>query len=104
MENGTVLIYHQQKRVAELEDQHKRDTTTTSLAMSHLVEKVAQLEEQVKSKNEQLQAVTVKTKGAAKRKKVGNGWILYIHWRKTWEKNLKRWKPFSSMQKMTEPK
>ena len=99
-----LLIYQQQKRVAELEDQHKRDTTTTSLAMSHLVEKVAQLEEQLKSKNEPLQAVNVKTKGAAKRKKVGNGWILYIHWRKTWEKNLKRWKPFSSMQKITEPK
>ena len=43
-----LLIYQQQKRVAELEDQHKRDTTTTSLAMSHLVEKVAQLEEQLK--------------------------------------------------------
>jgi uncharacterized protein YoxC len=46
--------------------------------MSRLVEKVAQLEEQLKSKDEQLQAVNVKTKGAAKRKKVGNGWILYM--------------------------
>ena len=82
-----LLIYQQQKRVAELEDQHKRDTTTTSLAMSHLVEKVAQLEEQLKSKNEQLQAVNVKTKGAAKRKKVGNGWILYMK-RRSLEKDM----------------
>ena len=82
-----LLIYQQQKRVAELEDQHKRDTTTTSLAMSRLVEKVAQLEEQLKSKDEQLQAVNVKTKGAAKRKKVGNGWILYMK-RRSLEKDI----------------
>ena len=82
-----LLIYQQQKRVAELEDQHKRDTTTTSLAMSRLVEKVAQLEEQLKSKDEQLQAVNVKTKGAAKRKKVGNGWILYMK-RRSLEKDM----------------
>ena len=82
-----LLIYQQQKRVAELEDQHKRDTTTTSLAMSRLVEKVAQLEEQLKSKNEQLQAVNIKAKGAAKRKKVGNGWILYMK-RRSLEKDM----------------
>ena len=82
-----LLIYQQQKRVAELEDQHKRDTTTTSLAMSRLVEKVAQLEEQLKRKDEQLQAVNVKTKGAAKRKKVGNGWILYMK-RRSLEKDM----------------
>ena len=82
-----LLIYQQQKRVAELEDQHKRDTTTTSLAMSRLVEKVAQLEEQLKNKDEQLQAVNIKTKGAAKRKKVGNGWILYMK-RRSLEKDM----------------
>ena len=56
--------------------------------MTHLVKKVAYLEEQLKSKDEQLRmseqlqqaAVLDKTKpkGAAKRKKVGNGWILFM--------------------------
>jgi len=94
-----LLIYQQQKRVAELEDQHKRDTTATSLAMARLVEKVANLEGQLKSKDEQLknkdeqlhlQSVVLdkaKPKGAAKHKKVGNGWILYMK-RRSLEKDM----------------
>ena len=72
-----LLMYQQQQRVAELEDKHKQckckhDTQATA----HLVKKVAYLEEQLKSKdeqlrmNEQLQQAAVldktKPKGAAK--------------------------------------
>jgi len=93
-----LLMYQQQQRVAELEDKHKQckcehDTQATS----HLVQKVAYLEEQLKSKDkqlrmsEQLQQADVldktKPKGAAKRKKVGNGWILFMKQRSL-EKDL----------------
>ena len=91
-------MYQQQQRVAELEDKHKHckckhDTQATA----HLVKKVAHLEEQLKSKDEQLRmseqlqqaAVLDKTKpkSAAKCKKVGNGWILYMK-RRSLEKDL----------------
>ena len=67
-------------------------------ATAHLVEKVAHLEEQLnKSKDEQLrlseqlQEAAVldkaKPKGAAKSKKVGNGWILFMKQRSL-EKDL----------------
>ena len=95
-----LLMYQQQQRVAELEDKHKlckckHDTQATA----HLVEKVAYLEEQLKSKDEPLlmrrseqlqQAVVLdktKPKGAEKRKKVGNGWILFMKQRSL-EKDL----------------
>jgi len=95
-----LLMYQQQQRVAELEDKHKQckcehDTQATS----HLVQKVAYLEEQLKSKDKQLRmseqlqqgAVTLdktkEPKGAAKRKKVGNGWILYMK-RRSLEKDM----------------
>ena len=95
-----MLMYQQQQRVAELEDKHKQckckhDTQATA----RLVEKVAHLEEQLKSKDEQLkrkdeqlhqQAVVLdkaKPKGAAKSKKVGNGWILFMKQRSL-EKDL----------------
>ena len=113
-----LLMHQQQQRVAELEDKHKQckckhDTQATA----HLVEKVAHLEEQLKSKDEQLknkeeqlqQAVVLdkaKPKGAAKRKKVGNGWILFMKQRsleKDLGENSSPWKPFLSMQKITEP-
>ena len=113
-----LLMYQQQQRVAELEDKHKQcKCKHDTQAMAHLAEKVAYLEEELKSKeeqlrmNEQLQQAAVldktKPKGAAKHKKVGNGWILFmkqrVHWRKTWGKNSKPWKPFSTMQKIMEP-
>ena len=93
-----LLMYQQQQRVAELEDKHKQckckhDTQATA----HLVKKVAYLEEQLKSKDEQLrmseqlqQAAVLdkaKPKGAAKSKKVGNGWILFMKQRSL-EKDL----------------
>ena len=96
-----LLMYQQQQRVAELEDKHKQckckhDTQATA----HLVEKVAHLEEQLKSKDEQLRTMSeqlqlqqaavldkTKPKGAAKCKKVGNGWILYMK-RRSLEKDL----------------
>ena len=56
--------------------------------MTHLVEKVADLEEQLKSKDEQLRmSEQLKPKGAAKSKKVGNGWILFMKQRSL-EKDL----------------
>src|SRR5210317_69297 len=95
-----LLMYQQQQRVAELEDKHKQckcehDTQATS----HLVQKVAYLEEQLKSKDKQLRMSEqlqlqqadmldkTKPKGAAKRKKVGNGWILFMKQRSL-EKDL----------------
>ena len=84
-----LLMYQQQQRVAELEDKHeqckcKHDTQATA----HLVKKVAYLEEQLKSKDEQLRmSEQLKPKGAATRKKVGNGWILYMK-RRSLEKDM----------------
>ena len=83
-----LLMYQQQQRVAELEDKHEQckcqhDTQATA----HLVKKVAYLEEQLKSKDEQLRMSEQLPKGAAKRKKVGNGWILYMK-RRSLEKDL----------------
>jgi len=83
-----LLMYQQQQRVAELEDKHEqckcqRDTQATA----HLVKKVAYLEEQLKSKDEQLRMSEQLPKGAAKRKKVGNGWILYMK-RRSLEKDM----------------
>ena len=84
-----LLMYQQQQRVAELEDKHEQckcehDTQATA----HLVKKVAYLEEQLKSKDEQLRIMSEQLpKGAAKRKKVGNGWILYMK-RRSLEKDL----------------
>jgi len=84
-----LLMYQQQQRVAELEDKHEqckcqRDTQATA----HLVKKVAYLEEQLKSKDEQLRmSEQLKPKGAATRKKVGNGWILYMK-RRSLEKDM----------------
>ena len=93
-----LLMYQQQQRVAELEDKHKQcKCKHDTQAMTHLVKKVAYLEEQLKSKDEQLRmseqlqqaAVLDKTKpkGAAKHKKVGNGWILFMKQRSL-EKDL----------------
>ena len=84
-----LLMYQQQQRVAELEDKHEQckcqhDTQATA----HLVKKVAYLEEQLKSKDEQLRmSEQLKPKGAATRKKVGNGWILYMK-RRSLEKDM----------------
>ena len=93
-----LLMYQQQQRVAELEDKHKQcKCKHDTQAMAHLAEKVAYLEEELKSKeeqlrmNEQLQQAAVldktKPKGAAKHKKVGNGWILFMKQRSL-EKDL----------------
>ena len=93
-----LLMYQQQQRVAELEDKHKQCKCKHDIqATARLVKKVAYLEEQLKSKDEQLRmseqlqqaAVLDKTKpkGAAKCKKVGNGWILYMK-RRSLEKDL----------------
>ena len=105
-----LLMYQQQQRVAELEDKHKQckckhDTQATAHLvkkvayleeqlkskdepMTHLVEKVADLEEQLKSKDEQLRmSEQLKPKGAAKSKKVGNGWILFMK-KRSLEKDL----------------
>ena len=93
-----LLMYQQQQRVAELEDKHKQcKCKHDTQAMAHLAEKVAYLEEELKSKeeqlrmNEQLQQAAVldktKPKGAAKCKKVGNGWILYMK-RRSLEKDM----------------
>ena len=93
-----LLMYQQQQRVAELEDKHKQcKCKHDTQAMAHLAKKVAYLEEELKSKeeqlrmNEQLQQAAVldktKPKGAAKHKKVGNGWILFMKQRSL-EKDL----------------
>ena len=62
-----------------------KNTERGTQETAHLVEKVARLEEQLKSKDEQLtrkdEAAVLdkaKPKGAAKSKKVGNGWILFM--------------------------
>ena len=91
-----ILVRQYEYRIDILENKNKERGTQ---ATSHLVEKVAQLEEQLKSKDEQLkrkdeqlhqQAVVLdkaKPKGAAKSKKVGNGWILFMKQRSL-EKDL----------------
>ena len=91
-----ILVRQYEYRIDILENKNKERGTQ---ATAHLVEKVAQLEEQLKSKDEQLkskdeqlhqQAVVLdkaKPKGAAKSKKVGNGWILFMKQRSL-EKDL----------------
>ena len=91
-----ILVRQYEYRIDILENKNKERGTQ---ATAHLVEKVAHLEEQLKSKDEQLkrkdeqlhrQAVVLdkaKTKGAAKSKKVGNGWILFMKQRSL-EKDL----------------
>jgi len=79
-------VHQYEYRIDFLENKNKERGTQ---ATAHLVEKVAHLEEQLnKSKDEQLrmseqlqQAAVLdkaKPKGAAKSKKVGNGWILFM--------------------------
>ena len=109
-----ILVRQYEYRIDILENKNKECGTQ---ATAHLVEKVAHLEEQLKSKDEQLtrkdeqlkskdeqlkrfkdEAVVLdkaKPKGAAKSKKVGNGWILFMKQRsleKDLGGNLKPWK------------
>ena len=98
-----LLVQQYERRIDELEKKKREHDTQ---ATAHLVEKIAHLEEQLhlqavqlkskdeqlKSKDEQLhqQAVVLdktKPKGAAKGKKVGNGWILFMKQRSL-EKDL----------------
>ena len=101
-----LLVRQYEYRIDILENKNKECGTQ---ATAHLVEKVAHLEEQLKSKDEQLtrkdeqlkskdeqlkrfkdEAVVLdkaKPKGAAKSKKVGNGWILFMKQRSL-EKDL----------------
>ena len=108
-----LLVRQYEYRIDILENKNKERGTQ---ATAHLVEKVAHLEEQLKSKDEQLtrfkdEAVVLdkaKPKGAAKSKKVGNGWILFMKQRSL-EKDLGEkfetsWKLISSIQKITDPK
>ena len=80
------IVRQYEHQIDVLENKNKECGTQ---ATAHLVEKVAHLEEQLnKSKDEQLrmseqlqQAAVLdkaKPKGAAKSKKVGNGWILFM--------------------------
>ena len=89
------LVRQYEHQIDVLENKNKECGTQ---ATAHLVEKVAHLEEQLnKSKDEQLrmseqlqQAAVLdkaKPKGAAKSKKVGNGWILFMKQRSL-EKDL----------------
>ena len=90
-----ILVRQYEHQIDVLENKNKECGTQ---ATAHLVEKVAHLEEQLnKSKDEQLrmseqlqQAAVLdkaKPKGAAKSKKVGNGWILFMKQRSL-EKDL----------------
>ena len=90
-----ILVRQYEYQIDVLENKNKECGTQ---ATAHLVEKVAHLEEQLnKSKDEQLrmseqlqQAAVLdkaKPKGAAKSKKVGNGWILFMKQRSL-EKDL----------------
>ena len=91
-----ILVRQYEYQIDVLENKNKERGTQ---ATAHLVEKLAHLEEQLKSKDEQLkrkdeqlhrQAVVLdkaKPKGAAKSKKVGNGWILFMKQRSL-EKDL----------------
>ena len=89
------IVRQYEHQIDVLENKNKECGTQ---ATAHLVEKVAHLEEQLnKSKDEQLrmseqlqQAAVLdkaKPKGAAKSKKVGNGWILFMKQRSL-EKDL----------------
>jgi len=92
-----LLVHQQQEQIAQLKHYYKQHDTAALATTAHLVEKVAYLEEQLKSKDEQLriselrQQVVVldktKPKGAAKHKRVGNGWILFMKQRSL-EKDL----------------
>ena len=86
IEQLLTLVRQYEHQIDVLENKNKECGTQ---ATAHLVEKVAHLEEQLnKSKDEQLrlseqlqQAAVLdkaKPKGAAKSKKVGNGWILFM--------------------------
>ena len=93
-----LLVRQYEYRIDILENKNKERGTQ---ATAHLVEKVAHLEEQLKSKDEQLTRKDEQLKskdeqlrmseqlpkGAAKRKKVGNGWILYMK-RRSLEKDM----------------
>jgi len=87
-----LLLRQYEYRIDILENKNKERGTQ---ATAHLVEKVAHLEEQLKSKDEQLKRFKdeaavldkAKPKGAAKSKKVGNGWILFMKQRSL-EKDL----------------
>ena len=112
IEQLLTLVRQYEHQIDVLENKNKECGTQ---ATAHLVEKVAHLEEQLnKSKDEQLrmseqlqQAAVLdkaKPKGAAKSKKVGNGWILFMKQRsleKDLGENSKPWKPFLSIQKIT---
>jgi len=88
-----LLVRQYEYRIDILENKNKEQRGTQATA--HLVEKVAHLEEQLKSKDEQLKRFKdeaavldkAKPKGAAKSKKVGNGWILFMKQRSL-EKDL----------------
>jgi len=95
-----LLVHQQQEQIAQLKHYYKQHDTAALATTAHLVKKVAYLEEQLKSKDEQLrsseelcqcqQAVALdktKPKGAAKHKRVGNGWILFMKQRSL-EKDL----------------
>jgi len=95
IEQLLTLVRQYEHQIDVLENKNKECGTQ---ATAHLVEKVAHLEEQLnKSKDEQLrmseqlQEAAVldkaKPKGAAKSKKVGNGWILFMKQRSL-EKDL----------------
>jgi len=95
IEHLLTLVRQYEHQIDVLENKNKECGTQ---ATAHLVEKVAHLEEQLnKSKDEQLrmseqlqQAAVLdkaKPKGAAKSKKVGNGWILFMKQRSL-EKDL----------------
>jgi len=95
IEQLLTLVRQYEHQIDVLENKNKECGTQ---ATAHLVEKVAHLEEQLnKSKDEQLrlseqlqQAAVLdkaKPKGAAKSKKVGNGWILFMKQRSL-EKDL----------------
>ena len=95
IEQLLTLVRQYEHQIDVLENKNKECGTQ---ATAHLVEKVAHLEEQLnKSKDEQLrmseqlqQAAVLdkaKPKGAAKSKKVGNGWILFMK-KRSLEKDL----------------
>ena len=93
-ECGTQATAHLVEKVAHLEDQLKSKDEQLHLRTEQLHLQAVQLkskEEQLKNKEEQLQQAAVldktKPKGAAKSKKVGNGWILFMKQRSL-EKDL----------------
>ena len=93
-ECGTQATAHLVEKVAHLEEQLKSKDEQLHLRTEQLHLQAVQLkskEEQLKNKEEQLQQAAVldkaKPKGAAKSKKVGNGWILFMKQRSL-EKDL----------------